>query len=125
MSPRGGNDDLYSIDELPVLEHTEVLEVSRDLLFHYTCECLCNFGSGQTTVTNLVQLPFHIHGEKHESDFECQTLFDCDTTATFGSKSLFVDKMGFKPSDKCVVVKNDDDRSQFSMGSVKVTMSIG
>jgi hypothetical protein len=83
------------------------------------------FGSGQTTVSNLVQFPFHIHGEGHESAFVYQTLFDCGAAATFGSKSLFVDKLGFKPSDKCVTEKNDDDSSQLSMGSVKVTMSIG
>jgi hypothetical protein len=86
---------------------------------------LCNFVSGQTTVSNLVQFPFRIHGEGHESAFEYQSLFDCGATATFGSKSLFVDKLGFRPSDKCVTVKNGDDSSQFSMGSVKVTMSIG
>ncbi len=72
-----------------------------------------------------IQLPFRIHGEGHESAFEYQALFDCGVTATFGSKSLFVDKLGFKSSDKCVTVKNGDDRSQFSMGLVKVTMSIG
>jgi hypothetical protein len=49
----------------------------------------------------------------------------CGATATFGSKSLFVDKLGFKPSGKCVTVKNGDGSSQLSMGSVKVTMSIG
>ncbi len=74
---------------------------------------------------NLVQLPFRIHGEGHESVFEYQTLFDCGATATFGSKSLFVDKLGFKPSGKNVTVTNGDDISQRSMGSVKVTMSIG
>ncbi len=125
MSPRGSNDALCVIDELPALEHTEVVEASRDLIFRYTGERLCNFGTGQTTPTNLVQLPFRIHGEGHESVFEYQALFDCDATTTFGSKSLFVDKLGFKPSGKYVTVKNGDDRSQFSMGSVKVTMSIG
>jgi hypothetical protein len=49
----------------------------------------------------------------------------CGATATFGSKSLFVDKLGFKPSGKYVTVKNGDGSSQLSMGSVKVTMSIG
>jgi hypothetical protein len=73
----------------------------------------------------LVQLPFCIHGKGHESAFEYQALFDCGATATFGSKSLFVDKLGFKPSGKCVTVKNGDDSSQLSMGSAKVTMSIG
>ena len=63
MSPRGGNDALCGIDELPALEHTEVLEASRDLIFHYTGERLCNFGAGQTTVSNLVLLPFRIHGK--------------------------------------------------------------
>ncbi len=58
MSPRGGNDALCGIDELPALEHTEVLEASRDLIFRYTGERLCNFGTGQTTVSSLVQLPF-------------------------------------------------------------------
>jgi hypothetical protein len=82
-------------------------------------------GVGETTVSKLVQLPFHIHGEGHESVFEYQALFDCGVTTTFGSKSLFVDKLGFKPSGKCVTVKNGDDSSQLSMGSVKVTMSIG
>jgi hypothetical protein len=53
---------------------------------------------------------------------EYQALFDCGVTATFGSKSLFVDKLGFKPSDRCVTVKNGDDSSPLSMGSVKVTM---
>ncbi len=38
---------------------------------------------------------------------------------------LFVDKLGFKPSGRCVTVKNGDGSSQLSMGSVKVTMSIG
>jgi hypothetical protein len=94
-------------------------------MFRYTGERLCNFGSGQTTVSNLVQLPFRIHGEGHESAFEYQALFDCGATATFGSKSLFVDKLGFKPSGRCVTVKNGDGSSQLSMGSVKVTMSIG
>ena len=61
----------------------------------------------------------------HESAFEYQTLFDCDVTVTFGSKSLFVDKLGFSPSVKFVTVKNGDGSSQLSMGSVKVTMSIG
>jgi hypothetical protein len=125
MSTRGGNDALCVIDELPALEHTEVLGASRDLIFRYTGECLCNFGTGQTTVSNLVQLPFRIRGEGHESAFEYQDLFDCGDTTTFVSKSLFVDKLGFKPSGKCVTVKNDDDRSPLSMGSVKVTMSIG
>ena len=72
MSPRGGNDALCGIDELPALEHTEVLEASRDLIFRYAGERLCNFGAGQTTVSNLVQLPFRIHGEGHESAFEYQ-----------------------------------------------------
>ena len=54
------------LDELPALEHTEVLEASRDLIFRYTGERLCNFGAGQTTVSNLVQLPFRIHGEARE-----------------------------------------------------------
>jgi hypothetical protein len=76
-------------------------------------------------VSSLVQLPFRIHGEGHESAFEYQALFDCGATATFGSKSLFVDKLGFKPSGKYVTVKNGDGSSQLSMGSVKVTMSIG
>jgi hypothetical protein len=102
-----------------------VVEASRDFIFRYTGERLCNFGAGQTTATNLVQLPFRIHGEGHESAFEYPALFDCGATTTFGSKSLFVDKLGFKPSDKCVTVNNGDERSQFSMGSVKVTMSIG
>ena len=69
------------------------------------------FGLGQTTVSNFVQFPFHIHGEGHESVFEYQDLFDCGDTVTFGCKSLFVDKLGFKPSGKCVTVKNGDDRS--------------
>jgi hypothetical protein len=56
---------------------------------------------------------------------EYQALFDCGATATFGSKSLFVDKLGFKPSVRCVTVKNGDGSSQLSMGSVKVTISIG
>ena len=99
-----------------------MLEASRDLLFRYTGERLCNFGTGQTTVSNLVQLPFRIHGEVHESAFEYQDLFDCGATTTFGSKSLFVDKLGFKPSGKSVTVKNGDDRSQLSTGPVKVTM---
>jgi hypothetical protein len=73
----------------------------------------------------LVQLPFRIHGEGHESVFEYQAFSDCGVTATFGSKSLFVDKLGFKPSVKCVTVKNGDDSYQLSMGSVKITMSIG
>jgi hypothetical protein len=34
------------LDELPTIEHTEVLEASRDLIFHYTSERLCNFGAG-------------------------------------------------------------------------------
>ncbi len=110
MSPRGGNDALCGIDELPALEHTEVLEASRDLIFRYTGERLCNFGAGQTTVSNLVQLPFRIHGEGHESAFEYQALFDCGVTVTFGSKSLFVDKLGFKPSGRCVTVKNGSGR---------------
>ncbi len=105
MSPRGGNDALCGIDELPVLEHTEVLEASRDLIFRYAGERFCNFGTGQSTVSNLVQLPFRIHGEGHESAFEYQVLFDCGATVTFGSKSLFVDKLGFKPSDRCVTVR--------------------
>ncbi len=113
------------LDALPALKHTEVLETSRNLIFHYTGERLCNFGAGQTTISNLVQLPFRIHGEGHESAFEYQALFDCGVTATFGSKSLFVDKLGFKPSGRCVTVKNGDDSSQLSMGSVKVTLSIG
>ncbi len=96
MSPRGDNDALCDIHEFPALEHTEVLEASRDLLFRYTGERLCNFGAGQTTVST-----------------------------TFGRKSLFVDKLGFKPSGKCVTVKNGDASTQLSMGSVKVTMSIG
>jgi hypothetical protein len=125
MSPRIGNDALCGIDELPALEHTEVLEVSRDLIFRYTGERLCNFGTGQTTVSNLVQLPFCIHGEGHESAFEYQSLFDCGSTTTFCSKSIFVDKLGFKPSGNCVTVKNGDGRSPLSMGSIKVTMSIG
>ncbi len=58
------------LDELPAIEHTEVLETLRDLIFRYTGERLCNFGAGQTTVSNLVQLPFRIHGEGHESAFE-------------------------------------------------------
>jgi len=57
------------LDELPALEHTEVLEASRDLIFRYTGERLCNFGAGQTSVSNLVQLPFRIHGEGHEALF--------------------------------------------------------
>ena len=60
------------------------------------------------TVSNLVQLPYRIHGEGHESAFEYQALFDCGATATFGSKSLFVDKLGFKPSGKFVTVQNGD-----------------
>ncbi len=71
--------------------------------------------SGQTTVSNLVQLPFRIYGEGHERSFEYQDLFDCGSTSIFGSKSFFVDKLGFKPSDKCVTVKNGDDSSQLSM----------
>ncbi len=47
-----------------------------------------NFGAVQTTASNLVQLPFRIHGEGHVSAFEYQALFDCGATATFGSKSL-------------------------------------
>jgi hypothetical protein len=85
MSPRGGNDALCGIDELPALEHTEVLEASRELIFRYTGERLCNFGTGQTTVSNSVQLPFRIHGEGHESAFEYQALFDCGATATFAT----------------------------------------
>ncbi len=54
MSPRDGNDALCDIDELPALEHTEVLEVSRDLIFRYTGERLCNFGAGQTTVSKQI-----------------------------------------------------------------------
>jgi hypothetical protein len=63
MSPRGGNDALCGIDELPDLEHTEVLEASRDLIFLYTGERLCNFGAGQTTLSNLVQLLFAFMGK--------------------------------------------------------------
>jgi hypothetical protein len=118
MSPRGGNDALRSRDEIPALEHEEVLEASKNLILRYTGERLCNFGAGMT-VSNLVQLPFRIHGEGHERAFEYQALFDCGATATFGSKSLFVDKLGFKPSDKFVTVKNGDGSSQLSMGSVK------
>jgi hypothetical protein len=125
MSSRGGNDALCVIDDLPALEHTEVLEASRELIFRHTGECLCNFGTGQTTISNLVQLPFRIHGEGHESVFEYQALFDCERCTTFGSTSLFVDKLGFKPSVRCVTVKNGDGSSQLSMGSVKVTLSIG
>ena len=104
MSPWGGKDALRSIDEIPALEHEEGLEASKDLILRYTGERLCNFGAGMT-VSNLVQLPFRIHGEGHESAFEYQALFDCGATATFGSKSLFVDKLGFKPSGKFVTVK--------------------
>jgi hypothetical protein len=46
MSPRGANDVLCGIDELPSLEYTEVLKTSRDLIFHYTGERLCNFRCG-------------------------------------------------------------------------------
>jgi hypothetical protein len=55
MSPRGGNDALCGIDELPALEHTEVLEASRDLIFRCTGERLCNFGTGQTVRFPIVQ----------------------------------------------------------------------
>jgi hypothetical protein len=77
MSTRDGNDVLCDMDELAALQHTEVLEDSRDLIFRYTGDRLCNFGACQTTVSNLVQLPFCIHGEGHESAFEYQALFDC------------------------------------------------
>ena len=52
------------------------------------------------------------------------TLIDCVVITTFGSKSIFVDNLEFKPFVKHVTVKNDVD-SQHSMNSVKVTMSIG
>jgi hypothetical protein len=35
MSPRDGKDALCGIDELPALEHTEVVETSRDLILRY------------------------------------------------------------------------------------------
>jgi hypothetical protein len=47
----------------PTLEHAEVLEDSRDLIFWYTCDRLCNVGTGKTTVSNLVHLPFRIQGK--------------------------------------------------------------
>ena len=68
-----------------------------------TGERLCNFGAGQDTVSNLVQPPFRIHWEGHEIVFEYQVLFDCVVTVTFGSRSLFVDKFGFKFLDFCQV----------------------
>jgi hypothetical protein len=80
------------------------LEASKYLILRYTGERVCNFGAGMM-ISSLVQLPFRFHGEGHESAFEYQALFDCGATATFGSKSLFVDKLGFKPSGKYVTVK--------------------
>ena len=87
MSPRGGKDALRSIDEIPALEYEEGLEASKDLILRYTGERLCNFGAGMT-VSNLVQLPFRIHGEGHESGFEYQALFDCGATATFAAEAV-------------------------------------
>ena len=75
MSPRGGNDALCSVAENPALEQVEVLEASQDLILRYTGERLCNFGAGML-VSSLVQLPFRIQGEGHESAFEYQALFD-------------------------------------------------
>jgi hypothetical protein len=83
MSPRVGNDALCSVAENPALDHVEVFEASQDLILRYTGDRLCNFGADMM-VSNLVQLPFRIHGEGHESAFEYQTLFDCGATATFG-----------------------------------------
>ncbi len=78
-------------------------------------------------VSNLVQLPVRFHCDRTiaGSEFDYQSVFDCGVTSSFFSKSLFVDKLGFKSTGNCFTVKNGDGSSQLSLDYITVTLSIG
>jgi hypothetical protein len=105
----------------------EISEASSDVILCYTREQLYYFGAGSPVTSNLVQLPVRFHCDRTiaGSEFDYQALFDCGVTSSFLSKSLFVDKWGFKPSGNHFTVKNGDGSSQLSLGYITVTLSIG
>ncbi len=76
--------------------------------------------------SNLVQFPVRFHCDRTitGSEFDYQVLFDCGVTNSFFSKSLFVDKLGFKPTGNLLTVKNGDGSSQLSLDYITVTLSI-
>ena len=108
MAPRGGA--LSGIVESPACEAAEISEASSDVILRYTREHLCYFGAGSPVASNLVQLPVRFHCDRTiaGSEFDYQALFDCGATSSFFSKSLFVDKLGFKPTGNRFTVKNGD-----------------
>jgi hypothetical protein len=77
--------------------------------------------------SNLVQLPVRFHCDRTiaDSDFDYQAFFYCGTTSSFFSKSLSVDKLGFKSTGNHFTVKKSDGSSQLSLGYITVTLSIG
>ena len=105
----------------------EISEASSDVILRYTREHLCYFGTGSPVTSNLVQLPVRFHCDRTiaGSEFDYQALFDCGATSSFLSKSLFVDKWGFKPTGNRFTVKNGDGSSQLSLAYITVTLSIG
>ncbi len=74
-------------------------------------------------VHNLIQVPIRFLGP-HDSEYEFVPLVDTDDSGTFYNAKT-VQCLNFTPQGSCVLVKNGDGSSQYSLGSISPRIVIG
>jgi hypothetical protein len=84
----------------------------------YTRESLEPFGANLPLVHNLIQVPIRFLGP-HDSEYEFVALVDTGASGTFYNDKT-VQCLNFTPQGSCVLVKNGDGSSQYSLGSIHI-----
>ena len=67
---------------------------------------------------NLIQVPIRFLGP-HDSEYEFVALVDTGASGTFYNGKT-VQCLNFTPQGSCVLVKNGDGSSQYSLGSIHI-----
>jgi hypothetical protein len=116
-------DDVSITKSIQVLQEatTEVNDCEEYLC--YTRESLEPFGSNLPLVHNLIQVPIRFLGP-YDSEYEFAALVDTVTSGTFYHAKT-VQHLNFTPQGSCVLVRNGDGTSQYSLVSISPRIAIG
>ena len=116
-------------DDVSITKSTQVLQEATtevndcEEYLCYTRESLTPFGANLPLVHNLIQVPIRFLGP-HDSEYEFAALVDTGASGTFYNAKT-VQRLNFIPKGSCVVVKNGDGSSQYSLGSISPRIAIG
>jgi hypothetical protein len=116
-------DDVSITKTIQVLQEVTTEVNGCEEYLCYTRESLEPFGTNLPLVHNSIQVPIRFLGP-HDSEYEFATLVDTDASGTFCNAKT-VQCLNFTPQGSCVLVKNGDGSSQYSLDSISPRIAIG